>query len=225
MVVEQMVTTVQTIVRSQTVQTIVRSKLFGTNRSVLNCFRNRKIQNSNFDTESFGLGRVWVPALVPAICAYFKKLKWAAACSELEPEHTHVSLAQPEPVPGWGSATRAGHGFLPNARENSKYPKGTLLSLNFSYLNHSIFHATFNAGLKSFYSFFSSFSYWIRPIFNLNIIIRKLNVWIYHVHPQYKENTFQHHPCISSNGSHSKFSLKFTWNSLFPNKRNNISFR
>ena len=41
-----------------------------------------KIKNLKFGAESFGLGRVWVPTLVPAIRNYFKKLKRAHVLSQ-----------------------------------------------------------------------------------------------------------------------------------------------
>ena len=50
---------------------------------------------------------------------------------------------------GWRRA-RAWAWFPPNARENSKYPKGTPFIPIFSYLNLSIFHSVFNVGLKYF---------------------------------------------------------------------------
>ena len=57
---------------------------------------------------------------------------------------------EPEPEPGTGTGTGAGasagacvrmygHGFLPIARENSKYPKGTPFVPIFFYLNTSNF--------------------------------------------------------------------------------------
>jgi len=51
------------------------------------------------------------------------------------------------------TARACGHGFSPNARENSKYPKSTPFVPIFSYLNPSTFHTISNVGLND-YSFF-----------------------------------------------------------------------
>jgi len=42
-------------------------------------------------------------------------------------------------------------------------------------------------------------------------------MWMYHVHPKWKENTSKHYPVDSINESHLNLAQKFTWNSLFPN--------
>ena len=49
-----------------------------------------------------------------------------------------------------GGARMCGHGFLPIARENSKYPKGTPFVLNFLHLNTTNFHPMANVGLNAF---------------------------------------------------------------------------
>ena len=89
--------------------------------------------------------------------------------------------------------TRVWAEFPPNACENSKYPKGTPLAPNFSYLTHSTFHTTSNVREKSFYSFWSILDIDLGN-FRLEYLIHlemELNIWIYHVHPQWKENTIQ----------------------------------
>ena len=55
---------------------------------------------------------------------------------------------------GNGPTRSCGHGFPPNACENSKYPKGTPFIPIFSYLNPSTFHTISNVGLK-YLSFFN----------------------------------------------------------------------
>ena len=87
-----------------------------------------------------------------------------------QPAHT----CAPAPASVLGQAGRrrcvvCGHNFLPNARENSKFLKGTPFISIFSYLNFSTFHTISNMRLKSF-CFSSPFSYWIR----------QLLIWISH---------------------------------------------
>ena len=75
-----------------------------------------------------------------------------------EPEPEPELRPRPEPEPGAGrppppaaARTRtSGHGSLPIARENSKYPKGTLFVLNFLYLYTTNFHLMGNVGLNAF---------------------------------------------------------------------------
>ena len=80
----------------------------------------------------------------------------------MEPLRTDLNLDQKEPGPhacqlrhgaGGGRARVCGHGFPPNARKNSKYPKGTPLGPIFLYLNPLTFHTLSNVGLKRFYIF------------------------------------------------------------------------
>ena len=52
------------------------------------------------------------------------------------------------------------HGFLPIARENSKYPKGTPFVPNFLYLNTTNFHLMANVGQMTLATF--------SPILTLN---------------------------------------------------------
>ena len=49
-----------------------------------------------------------------------------------------------------GGVRMSGHGSLPIAHENSKYPKGTPFVLNFLYLNTTNFHPMANVGLNAF---------------------------------------------------------------------------
>ena len=119
---------------------------------------------------------------------------------------------------GVGGGARVGKGSSPNTHENSKYPKGTPLGHNFSYLNHSTFFTTFNVGLKSFHSFFFiSFSHCIRPTSDLNIsFIRKQNWTCEYTTfvPNGRITHSNHLLCIPSNSSCLHFNSsfpKFSW--------------
>ena len=74
-----------------------------------------------------------------------------------EPEPRPRPGLEPEPEPGSapaaaasGGARMCGHGFLPIARENFKYSKGTPFVPNFLYLNTTNFHPMANVGLNAF---------------------------------------------------------------------------
>jgi len=138
-------------------------------------WKNRK--NNIIDHHSFTYScACFLPIIAPVPNTTPASKPKRAGCSSDWPspkrtrpyESTHIRVGT------GGSSMRAlGHGFPPNARENSKYPKGTPLVPNFSYLSHSTFHIMSNMRLKSFYSFLSPFSYWIRPTFDLNISFGK----------------------------------------------------
>ena len=86
------------------------------------------------------------------------------------------------------------------------------LAHNFSYLNHSIFHATFNARINSFYSFWSHFSCWIKPTSDLNISFIQKQNWIceYTTFILNEWRTHSNHlSCVSISGSRLKFISSF----------------